>query len=1183
MKARTRLLALMLLASFAAAMSAVAAEKARVTSGPQGGNATLLLELTDQPALVVEAWDILGGFEVRKSSIDEDYVGFPDLQHSPFNDLYEEAEGPNRVRFFRKQSLQSNWSFDTYGSYVVGQMSFTMEKNNVDQRVAGPATMNMVESSASGTSMSWSNVGTTPWEFRLRPTASPKGYMLMTHWWAEEHLVLPGTFVTHSGGTEVIDLYCVTPNSMFLDQAPLYLGVDSSNFMVTGFYPPAFGPRNHISEWTETKLTINSNQVRSLSGTLNYTLEMSLEDTFEDVSARLTADRSAASIERVPWLTVRAVEFGAARITDRPLWPDSSELWLYAFRDDFATDGYYYEEFGQVRFSVPEELRHPTAVYRGRVIEYFYADSAYAPTVTKIHELEMKEGHWQSAPISPASPPEDGATILQYFSVMAEAIQPHPILPRLSGDAATDTAPNEYLSSRPVVVPEDVVSAGVGSRSIVKGSLTLQQVHLGDSLDSLDELDYYFPNAVATWSTVSGATAEIRLWRWTDDGSTLGTWTLVSPTENLALYFGSSTEYFFAEALTGGRATLRLTVNIGGTEVHDDLEIKTASVELAVDMNRDGAIKFSTDDDSDATSSMEPFRFWLNDDTDREHSVDGNDSEEDDIGGAEATGLQADWKSNIIVSKRDLEDFARILVSTSGLTGAFKPKNGTDQAEADLYLGFQWADTTGSPGVKIYPHVETDGGTQYLTDTATADAQIGLDYAMKDFRDTAAPATSGGNLVTGSDFLVIAPRYFGGLSDAQPKTFFLFEGVTAGKGQLKLVVLRKENGSYTKIGDGPGVWMDLKNIRDMYEHWSVGNYNGGPLDSLQQASSFGYTAQSPEEAKYILFVHGWNMEQWEKERFAETAYKRLYWQNYKGRFGLFSWPTTHGFEGPKSAVLDGTNYDRGEFVAWSAAPTLKQLFVQLNGQYPNQLYVVAHSMGNVVAGEALRLATLAGTGQVVNTYVATQAALPAHCYDGVRASDVDPDFAGVPIGHRFDGTVVWQTPNIYGDWLRTNGGAASARINIYNVNDYALWHDVWELNQIFKPDSPDFPDQRFKYGFTGDPATANPNNFTRYYDMITTPLALGDRANVQSRYEIMSFAAESRSKAVGATASNLTLGDAIDLQTIWPDDTGLLGADGQKWGAHKWHSAQFRSTNMRQGNYWKTLLGTRGFNLPTTP
>jgi hypothetical protein len=55
--------------------------------------------------------------------------------------------------------------------------------------------------------------------------------------------------------------------------------------------------------------------------------------------------------------------------------------------------------------------------------------------------------------------------------------------------------------------------------------------------------------------------------------------------------------------------------------------------------------------------------------------------------------------------------------------------------------------------------------------------------------------------------------------------------------------------------------------------------------------------------QYILFVHGWNMSPTEKTFFANTAYKRLWWQGYQGRFGAFHWPTMYNFPSWSSQVL----------------------------------------------------------------------------------------------------------------------------------------------------------------------------------------------------------------------------------------------------------------------------------------
>jgi hypothetical protein len=612
---------------------------------------------------------------------------------------------------------------------------------------------------------------------------------------------------------------------------------------------------------------------------------------------------------------------------------------------------------------------------------------------------------------------------------------------------------------------------------------------------------------------------------------------------------------------------------------------------LVVDANRDGLLKLTSEESPDATTAATPYRFWLNDDIDRGHSVDGNDFEQDDISPSEAAtnSWVEDWKYNTVQSKRDLEDFTRIAVSTSGLSEAFR--NG------DLYLGLKWTDTTGTPSIKLYK--QYDSGTSYLTSDFQASMQLPEKAILNQrYPNDDRSSMSAHTVVTPGDLFVLPAS----LIDSLGRSSMLFEGCTAGTGHLKLVILKRDGTNYTEIGEGPGVWLDLKNIKNMYEHWSVGNGSGGVPDAVAgRATSFQYTAQSPEDSKYILFVHGWNMQQWEKERYAETAYKRLWWQGYKGRFGLFSWPTTNRFDPQppfyKDALTDPTNYDRGEFTAWRAAVPLRQLLHTLHSAYNGQNYVLAHSMGNVVTGEALRLASQQGSGQIVNTYVASQAALPAQCYDGSWPNDmaaVGPHGVGASSLDAYP-----ETANVYPAWLSGNGSAAGTRVNFHNVNDYALWHDAWELNQYTKPDGPDQPDQPRFYVYVDDPAqsptvngfgylkTAQSDPSDRYvyvpevtrYNWVGV-LRLGSASDAQDRYEIMAFAAESRSRAMGASAGLFSASNSVNLQSIWPADAENPL---RPYSVHKWHSAQFRSTIMQQQGYWKALLGSNGFNLETTP
>jgi esterase/lipase superfamily enzyme len=176
----------------------------------------------------------------------------------------------------------------------------------------------------------------------------------------------------------------------------------------------------------------------------------------------------------------------------------------------------------------------------------------------------------------------------------------------------------------------------------------------------------------------------------------------------------------------------------------------------------------------------------------------------------------------------------------------------------------------------------------------------------------------------------------------------------------------------------------------MYERWTVGDSPSvPPLTVAVKASNdlptnpvvqpFQYPTNLNTTTPYILFVHGWNMRTEDKDHFAETAFKRLYWQGYQGRFGSFRWPTFNGFNGTLMQLVtsptEKNNYDNSEYQAWQSGQGLMNKLTDLNAEYPGHVYLLAHSMGNVVAGEALRLS---GTSQIVKTYVASQAAISAH-------------------------------------------------------------------------------------------------------------------------------------------------------------------------------------------------------------
>jgi hypothetical protein len=215
---------------------------------------------------------------------------------------------------------------------------------------------------------------------------------------------------------------------------------------------------------------------------------------------------------------------------------------------------------------------------------------------------------------------------------------------------------------------------------------------------------------------------------------------------------------------------------------------------------------------------------------------------------------------------------------------------------------------------------------------------------------------------------------------------------------------------------------------------------------------------------------------------------------------------------------------------------------------------------------------LSGITRVVNTYVATQAAVSAHVYD-TNVPDYSFTFSGASFGP--------DTPNIYGNWFAGNyGGGAATIVNFYNTNDYALARSHWQLDQLSKPDNYVLQTGlHWTYGYTGSANDPPPwNNFWKQRVGFGTPaVTFFDIVySLNDRYEVMSYAAQSYTTALGATPGVGNLRRNVDLtrvsSPIWPSDP-------KSYAAHFWHSAQFRGDNPQQGNYWSELLGSEAFNL----
>ncbi len=581
------------------------------------------------------------------------------------------------------------------------------------------------------------------------------------------------------------------------------------------------------------------------------------------------------------------------------------------------------------------------------------------------------------------------------------------------------------------------------------------------------------------------------------------------------------------DTITGSDGTLRLSYKI-------------PKPNAAVDLNRNGTIDFNR---YDATAVNDPYVFWVNNDYDRLHTVDITDSEEDDLevpihlsgGDAILPDLQY---------KRDLEDLTRIWLDLNEFTSTYSV---SDQS---ISLRVRIKESDGFPSLNLFHSVESGGLRKYLTDEAIADSQLQGVFGQE------LCSASYGN------FVQTLPRRAWENLPSSKLVHLLFEGQVEGEGELLFYF---EKNGQTIYSFDP-IYLKLVDVTEMYETWTVGEAQQGgvdhslwPLSAAAKVGGHALPQQHPtsnQSKDYVLFVHGWNMSPFDKDWFSNTAFKRLWHQGYKGQFGSFRWPTFYGFP-----LTNLDHFNLSEERAWRSGLPLSNLIKFLSLQYNvtgnSEVRIYAHSMGNIVASEALR--ELNG-GNEVHTYVSAQAALSAHVWDNSRPPK----------------SQVSNTPNVYGyywktgetlaphQWNSSNGNkeymdvthmpSDTRYVNHYNENDWALTNVLgWETNQWLKPDG--------GYGY-----------FSPSFQKLDLGLQWVDLNFPNDRFEVFSYAADSISKATGSESN------VGGLFSIHPGaDLDLEFGFGSP---HKGHSGQFRSTIQKRSTYWERLLNDMAVTFP---
>ncbi len=519
-------------------------------------------------------------------------------------------------------------------------------------------------------------------------------------------------------------------------------------------------------------------------------------------------------------------------------------------------------------------------------------------------------------------------------------------------------------------------------------------------------------------------------------------------------------------------------------------------LKLQLDVNHDGIMDLSYSG-PDNTSALMPFTFWVNNDCDS------------NVGGSNPAGQETeagpilpprDDTTGRINSWRDLEDYARLWIcGVPALTNS------------GYQVTLAWTNVvSGSPAISLFQSVEADGGTAYLTNTATAASQSGLPYNTNNACFPIASITNGGSVVLpASLFTNTATKHL------------LFEATSVGSGELLLTVLSGGN-----VLGQTGAWLDLHDVGDLFERAYATNVtNGNPPSSLtsnfrvirpQKAHPAGETKQ------IVVFVHGINNTPEDYEQASRTIFKRLYWSGYQGRFAAFRWPCSY----LPPTTLNPFRFNLGEFYAFKSAAALKGYLTSLRSNRPDlagyDIDLYAHSQGNVVATEAIM------QGAPFDNYILSQGAFPAHCYD------TNAPFLQKLLDAEANSVNAVQTPfypvdgGYYGYCATIHGNL----VNFYNTNDFALATGItyldpldlisiqtnWEENErAQKPEA-----------FLGGPSYV----YDSATHVTTGYYTLGTSYTVSDLQEIKALVARSRSRAVGAqTGLSGAITGSVDLKT----------------------------------------------------
>ena len=175
--------------------------------------------------------------------------------------------------------------------------------------------------------------------------------------------------------------------------------------------------------------------------------------------------------------------------------------------------------------------------------------------------------------------------------------------------------------------------------------------------------------------------------------------------------------------------------------------------------------------------------------------------------------------------------------------------------------------------------------------------------------------------------------------------------------------------------------LSLSSVRDMYR-WSNMRLNcGGSYTDLDSTGVPSNLPDSETNGKDVFFIHGFNVSESDARNWANQVFKRLWLSGMRARFHGIAWYGDYNWIG---SAFNGLHYHQDVYHALRTAHPFK-VYVESVQSSPSSRIVMAHSLGNMVASEALR------EGLQVGKYFMFNAAVASEAFDGSLQAESQAD------------------------------------------------------------------------------------------------------------------------------------------------------------------------------------------------